>query len=144
MPAGSSIRSVRVVRERGVKLGFKINTSSRGIKIVGLTPGTPGALCEGIEVGDMIIEIDGKPTFGMAPSDVNMALKGAGDIVSLRLFRSTLPGPTQSSQSTYSNEYDKHVTGNSHPGDDTICMAPFHPDDFGRGDGDSEPDSGNG
>eukprot|EP00035_Acanthoeca_spectabilis_P024672 m.454874 g.454874 ORF g.454874 m.454874 type:complete len:1283 (+) comp20758_c0_seq1:235-4083(+) len=88
-PAGHSMHVVKIERKSRAKLGLAVNASHKGVQILGCQPGTASAECTGIEIGDMIIEINGNPTFGMTSKDVTKVLSRAkGTSVSLKLYRS--------------------------------------------------------
>jgi carboxyl-terminal processing protease len=69
-------------------LGIEMDVRDGWITIIAPLPGSPAERA-GIQTGDRIVEIDGKPTFGRTPDEATRALRGpAGSTVELLVERS--------------------------------------------------------
>eukprot|EP00040_Diaphanoeca_grandis_P040082 m.261185 g.261185 ORF g.261185 m.261185 type:complete len:1090 (+) comp41540_c0_seq1:523-3792(+) len=103
----SMLRLTTIIREPGEKIGMTIHAGSKGVQVLALDPNGPSARTGTIHALDMIVEINGKPTYGLSPSDVTKWIKELGNkSFTVRTYRSSsLITPHTTPQSTNS-----HVT----------------------------------
>ncbi|MDI7266844.1 MAG: S41 family peptidase [Myxococcota bacterium] len=74
--------------------GFQVEYRGGGYEVVKVFPGSPAERV-GIRPGDEVLEVDGRPPFGLAMSDLLHRMRGeAGTVLALRLRRGEEPPRT--------------------------------------------------
>lgn len=147
--AATMMQLVHLQRSRKEKIGLKIHTTPRKITVISMVPDSPSARSGAIEVGDNIIEIEGKSTYGMTSSQVQAALAKCGTTCRLRVYRPVVkitasnaeltPSTLKHVKNIPSKRINRRLWQDDTPDDASILMRPINQADIDTDDTDFEP-----